>query len=105
MKAVKPTIFLAVPRVFEKVRQATEHKATGLRGKIFNWALATGKKHRKEIMAGKQPSSLALEAGQQAGLFQAARGLWRARQSVRLRRRSAGHGLRGVVSGCEHPHL
>ena len=57
MKTVKPTIFLAVPRVFEKVRQATEHKATGLRGKIFNWALATGKKHRKEIMAGKQPSS------------------------------------------------
>jgi long-chain acyl-CoA synthetase len=57
MKAVRPTIFLAVPRVFEKVRQSTEHKATGLRKKILNWALATGKRHRKQIMAGKQPAS------------------------------------------------
>jgi long-chain acyl-CoA synthetase len=58
MKAVKPTIFLAVPRVFEKVRQATEHKATGLRKKILNWALNTGKKQRQQTMDGKQPSSL-----------------------------------------------
>jgi long-chain acyl-CoA synthetase len=59
MKAVKPKIFLAVPRVFEKVRQATEHKATGLRGKILRWALATGKRNRKQIMDGREPASLA----------------------------------------------
>ena len=57
MKAVRPTIFLAVPRVFEKVRQSTEHKATGVRRKILNWALASGKRHRKEIMEGKHPGS------------------------------------------------
>jgi long-chain acyl-CoA synthetase len=58
MKAVKPTIFLAVPRVFEKVRQSTENKATGIRKRILNWALETGKRQRKQIMDGKQPSSL-----------------------------------------------
>jgi len=29
MRAVKPTVFLAVPRVYEKVRQAVEQKSTG----------------------------------------------------------------------------
>jgi long-chain acyl-CoA synthetase len=58
MKAVKPTLFVAVPRVYEKVRQGTEHKATGFKGKIFTWALGVGKKHRAEISAGKKPGSL-----------------------------------------------
>ena len=58
MKAVKPTIFLAVPRVYEKVRQGTEAKSTGMKKKILHWAMRTGKKHRKELMAGKTPGSL-----------------------------------------------
>ncbi len=58
MKAVKPTIFLAVPRVYEKVRQGTEHKSIGFKKKILNWALAQGEKHRKELMEGKTPGSL-----------------------------------------------
>ncbi len=58
MKAVKPTIFLAVPRVYEKVRQGTEHKATGTKKKILNWAIAQGKKHRRELMEGKTPNAL-----------------------------------------------
>ncbi len=58
MKAVKPTIFLAVPRVYEKVRQGTEHKSTGMKKKILNWAIGQGKKHRKELMEGKTPSAL-----------------------------------------------
>jgi long-chain acyl-CoA synthetase len=58
MKAVKPTIFLAVPRVYEKVRQGTEHKSTGFRKKILNWAIGQGKKHRKELMEGKTPTAL-----------------------------------------------
>jgi long-chain acyl-CoA synthetase len=57
MKAVKPTVFVAVPRVFEKVRQGTEHKAQGFKKKIMSWALGQGKKHREEIMAGKTPGS------------------------------------------------
>jgi long-chain acyl-CoA synthetase len=56
-KAVKPTIFLAVPRVFEKVRQGTESKPKGFRKTIFNWALGVGKSNRKTVMEGKEPGS------------------------------------------------
>jgi long-chain acyl-CoA synthetase len=58
MKQVRPTVFLAVPRVFEKVRQATEHKATGLRAKILNWAVGVGRRHQKTLVAGKEPFGL-----------------------------------------------
>lgn len=59
MGAVKPTVFLSVPRVFEKIRQGIEGKShEGFKGKIFKWALKQGEKHRAEIMAGKTPGSL-----------------------------------------------
>ena len=58
MKAVKPTIFLAVPRVYEKVRQGTEHKSTGMKLKILNWAIWQGETHRKELMEGTTPGAL-----------------------------------------------
>ena len=58
MKAVQPTVFLAVPRVYEKIRQAVEHKSTGTKKKILNWALGQGKKHRNETMANKKPTAL-----------------------------------------------
>jgi long-chain acyl-CoA synthetase len=58
MKAVQPEIFLAVPRVYEKVRQGTEGKAHGFKKTIMNWAIGQGKKHREEVMAGKTPGSL-----------------------------------------------
>jgi long-chain acyl-CoA synthetase len=57
MKAVKPMVFVAVPRVYEKVRQGTEHKAQGFKKKIMNWALGQGKEHREEVEAGKTPGS------------------------------------------------
>ncbi|WP_158945271.1 long-chain fatty acid--CoA ligase [Granulicella sp. S190] len=60
MQAVKPTIFLAVPRVYEKIRQAVEGKsaASPVKLKILRWALGVGKKHRAEILAGKTPGSM-----------------------------------------------
>ena len=58
MKAVKPTIFLAVPRVFEKVRQAVEGRAHGLQQKVLHLALAQGAKHKEEVAQGKTPSGL-----------------------------------------------
>ncbi len=57
MQAVKPQIFLAVPRVYEKIRQGTEAKSVGFKKKILHWAMGQGKKHRKELMAGKTPGS------------------------------------------------
>jgi long-chain acyl-CoA synthetase len=58
MKEVKPTIFLAVPRVFEKVRQAVEGKAHGMQKRILNWALKRGAAHKDEIAAGREPTAL-----------------------------------------------
>jgi long-chain acyl-CoA synthetase len=60
MKAVKPTVFVAVPRVYEKIRQSVEGKsaASPVKLKILNWALETGKKHRNELLAGKTPAGL-----------------------------------------------
>ncbi|MGD0445729.1 MAG: long-chain fatty acid--CoA ligase [Edaphobacter sp.] len=60
MKAVRPTVLVAVPRVYEKIRQAVEGKsaASPVKLKILHWALATGKKHRNEILAGKMPGGL-----------------------------------------------
>ena len=58
MQAVKPTIFVAVPRVYEKIRQGVEAKSVGMKKKILNWALGVGKGHRGEIVEGKTPGSL-----------------------------------------------
>jgi long-chain acyl-CoA synthetase len=57
MKSVRPTVFLAVPRVFEKVRQGVEGKSHGLKKTILTWALAQGKSHRDDIRAGRTPGS------------------------------------------------
>ena len=60
MKAVKPTIFVAVPRVYEKIRQAVEGKSASspVKSRILKWALGVGRKHRAETLAGKTPGSL-----------------------------------------------
>ena len=58
MQAVKPTIFVAVPRVYEKIRQGVEGKSVGMKKTILNWALGVGKGHRAEIVEGKTPGSL-----------------------------------------------
>jgi long-chain acyl-CoA synthetase len=56
MKQVRPTIFVAVPRVYEKIRQAIEGKSHGAKKAILNWALGVGKRHRAETLAGVTPS-------------------------------------------------
>jgi len=56
---VKPTIFVAVPRVYEKIRQQVILKAVGFPKKsIYNWALKVGRAHRAEILNSSQPTSL-----------------------------------------------
>jgi long-chain acyl-CoA synthetase len=57
MKAVKPQIFLAVPRVYEKIRQGTESKAQGFKKTIMVWAQGQGKANRKVLAEGRTPAS------------------------------------------------
>jgi long-chain acyl-CoA synthetase len=60
LQEAKPSIIVAVPRVYEKVRQEVEHKAAhGLSRRILNWALHVGERHKEQVARGEQPSSLA----------------------------------------------
>jgi long-chain acyl-CoA synthetase len=55
---VRPTIFVGVPRVYEKVHGQVDTKAAGFPKKlIYRWAISVGKEHRAEILAGKVPTS------------------------------------------------
>ncbi len=61
MKAIQPTVFVAVPRVYEKIRQAVEGKSahSPVKSRILAWAVRTGKAHRAEIVEGRTPGGLA----------------------------------------------
>ena len=54
MKAVRPTILVSVPRVYEKIRQGVEGKSHGVKKRILNWALGVGRKNRSETWSGKK---------------------------------------------------
>jgi len=59
-REVKPSIVVAVPRVYEKARQEFERHATrGVKQKILRWALRVGEKHKDEIGKGQKPTSTA----------------------------------------------
>ena len=56
---VRPTTFVAVPRVYEKIYAQAEQKAKGFpKAAIFGWALRVGRQYKPEILAGKTPTSL-----------------------------------------------
>ena len=60
MQEIKPTFFVGVPRVFEKIRQGVEAKSalSPVKNAIFKWSIGVGRKHRDEIIAGKTPKAL-----------------------------------------------
>lgn len=56
---VRPTIFIAVPRVYEKIFLQVEQQAKGTaKRSIYKWATAVGRAHRSQILAGRIPSSI-----------------------------------------------
>jgi long-chain acyl-CoA synthetase len=60
MKVVKPTMFVGVPRVYEKIRQGVEAKSgnSPVKKRILEWAVATGSKHRQATLEGKPPTGI-----------------------------------------------
>ena len=56
---VRPTVFVGVPRVFEKIRDKVRTEAArGLKRTAYDWALRVGRAHRDQILAGKRPAAL-----------------------------------------------
>jgi long-chain acyl-CoA synthetase len=60
MREVRPTVFVGVPRVFEKIRQEIERRSalSPVKKRILAWALAVGAKQSEIVYDGRQPSSL-----------------------------------------------
>ncbi len=59
LQEVRPTIFVGVPRVYEKIHGQVDQKVKAFPAKqIYNWARAVGRTHRTEINQGGTPNSL-----------------------------------------------
>jgi long-chain acyl-CoA synthetase len=59
MAEVKPDIFVAVPRVYEKIRQQVILKAADFpKRTLYEWAMKVGRKHRDEIVKDLKPTAL-----------------------------------------------
>lgn len=57
IQQTRPHLFVSVPRVYEKVRQEVDRRASsGLKHKIYTWALRVGQEHRSDIVRGEKPS-------------------------------------------------
>jgi long-chain acyl-CoA synthetase len=55
---VQPSLFVAVPRVYEKIYAQAKQRSKGLpKSAIFDWALSVGRGHKPEILSGKIPTS------------------------------------------------
>jgi long-chain acyl-CoA synthetase len=55
---VKPTIFVGVPRVYEKVHNQVALKTKALpKILVYKWALSVGKRGKPDVLAGKIPNS------------------------------------------------
>jgi long-chain acyl-CoA synthetase len=59
LKEVRPTIFVGVPRVYEKMyAQVQLQVGSGLKHALYNWAVKVGHTHRGETLEQKCPASL-----------------------------------------------
>jgi long-chain acyl-CoA synthetase len=55
---VKPTMFVAVPRVYEKIaHRVRQETSTGVKRRVYDWALKVGRAHRDQVLAGQTPTS------------------------------------------------
>ena len=59
MREVRPTVFVGVPRVFEKIRQEVERRSdqSPVKRRILGWAIGLGAKFTETVYAGRKPDS------------------------------------------------
>src|ERR1035437_3370963 len=59
MREIRPTVFVGVPRVFEKIRQEVERRTalSPVKRRLLAWAVGLGAGHRDTVYDGRQPSS------------------------------------------------
>ena len=66
LSEIQPAIFVAVPRVYEKIRQQVVLKARGFpRSSVYRWALSVGRAHRAQILSGVKPAALSWKIANQ----------------------------------------
>ena len=59
LKEIRPTIFVGVPRVYEKMYgQVQLQVGSGLKRALYNWAVKVGHAHRGETLEQKRPAAL-----------------------------------------------
>ena len=60
MREIRPTVFVGVPRVFEKIRQEVERQAalSPVKKRLLAWAIGVGAGYRDTVYDGRRPSSL-----------------------------------------------
>ncbi len=60
MRQIRPTGFVGVPRVFEKIRQEVERRAalSPVKKRLFAWAVGVGAEHIDSVYDGHRPKSL-----------------------------------------------
>ncbi len=59
MREIHPTVFVGVPRVFEKIRQEVERRAglSPIKKRLLAWAIGVGAGHMDTVYDGRRPSS------------------------------------------------
>ncbi|MGA3135431.1 MAG: long-chain fatty acid--CoA ligase [Terracidiphilus sp.] len=59
MREIRPTVFVGVPRVFEKIRQEVERRAglSPVKKRLLAWAVGVGADHCDTVYDGRRPSS------------------------------------------------
>jgi len=58
MRDVRPTVIVAVPRVYEKVYNQVQNKAHGIKRALIQWALKVGAANRQTVLHGETPTAL-----------------------------------------------
>jgi long-chain acyl-CoA synthetase len=58
LQEIRPTLFIGVPRVYEKVHNQILLKMEGVKRRIFEWSLTVGRRYREQVLNDETPGAL-----------------------------------------------